>query len=98
MLNKKTLAAIGITALLASGCATTGRNYQTDIDAMNAKLAAMQAQLNQKEEELARVQDRLREEEAARMQAESERSVLAQKLETASRPAPVATRPDSDLK
>ena len=43
-----------------TGCAT-GRDYQTDIDALNAKLAILQGQLSAKDGEIARLQSQLKE-------------------------------------
>ena len=89
-------------SVMVSGCATT-RNYQGDIDALNAKVATLEGQLSEKEAELARLQNQIRDEESARQQAENEKRALSEKLENAlaQRAAAKATKaviPDSDLK
>ena len=44
-------------AVFLAGCATTGgRNYQTDIDALNAKVTALQGQLAAKDQEITHLQ------------------------------------------
>ncbi|MBI4432289.1 MAG: hypothetical protein HY592_02250 [Candidatus Omnitrophica bacterium] len=83
--------------LLIAGCATTGRNYQTDIDALNSKLSAMQGQISAKDEEIARLESRLREAEAERDRIESEKDKLSEKIEGMKRPN-TSSAPDSDLK
>ncbi len=89
-------------SLVASGCATT-RNYQGDIDTLNAKVATLEGQLSEKEAELAKLQNQIREEESARQQAENEKRALSEKLEDAlAKRASVKVAktviPDSDLK
>jgi len=93
---------LGLVFLL-SGCATTGRNYEADINALNSKVAALQGQLSAKDEEISRLEGQMREEEAARRDAESERQRLAAKLDNAltsreSKSKASQGRPDSDLK
>lgn len=89
-------------ALVVSGCATT-RNYQGDIDTLNAKVSSLEGQLSEKEAELARLQNQIRDEENARVQAENEKRALSERLEDALaeravvKAAKVAI-PDSDLK
>ena len=90
-------------SLAVSGCATT-RNYQGDIDTLNAKVSTLEGQLSEKEAELARLQNQIRDEENARRQAENEKRALSEKLEDAlaeraavKKARPVAI-PDSDLK
>ena len=89
---------------LSSGCATTGgRTAQADLDALNARIMALQSQLSEKDSEIAKLQNQMRDEETARVQAENERRRLADQLDStlvqlesskkASKPAP-----DSDLK
>lgn len=99
MLKKAGLGVFVLFLAAVSGCATTGRNYQTDIDALNAKVAAMQNQLSEKDGEIARLQERMQEDESALLRAENEKRALADQLEAASAKAvPASTRPDSDLK
>ena len=46
-------------SFLAAGCATS-RNYQPDIDALNAKVDALQTQLQAKNKEIGALNDQLR--------------------------------------
>lgn len=92
-------------ALAVSGCATSGRNNQTDIDALNAKVAALQGQLSQKDSQLDRLNDKVgsnaAELELARRQKDELEARLEDtlaKLKAAPAPAPKAVIPDSDLK
>ncbi len=74
--------------VLLAGCAT-GRNYQSDIDALNSRISALQGQLSSKDDEIARLQGQL-------SQAEAEKQRLATTL---SKPAAAASKPqESDLK
>ncbi len=86
-MSKRTIATFFsiLTAFSMTGCATTGRNYQTDIDATNAKVAAMQGQLSEKDQEIARLQSELNEQRSAASQAESEKRALADRLADAER-------------
>jgi chromosome segregation ATPase len=47
-------------AFVAAGCAAGRNNYQSDIDAMNGKIAGLQSQLDSKNRELAGLQDQQR--------------------------------------
>ncbi len=47
-------------AFVAAGCASGRTNYQSDIDAMNAKVAGLQGQLEAKNREIAGIQDQQR--------------------------------------
>ena len=63
---------IAISALFLSGCATTGgRNYQTDIDALNARVSAMQGQLAEKDQEISALKTKVDDERMAREAAET---------------------------
>jgi chromosome segregation ATPase len=75
-------------ALFASsvtGCATTGASKvgQSDIDALNARLSALQAQLSDKDAEIAKLRNQMKDEEAARVQAENDKESISRKLDTA---------------
>lgn len=97
--NVWTLVAV-VSLFVVTGCATT-RNYQGDIDALNAKVATLEGQLSEKDAEISRLENRMREEENARLEAENEKRALADKLEAARAKAVKVTRPsvvDSDLK
>ncbi|GEM_PF-1082358 len=99
---------LGLMAALA-GCATTEASKvgQSDIDALNVRLSTLQAQLSEKDAEMAKLQNRMRDEEAARAQAEDEKRTLSQKLDSAlsdlksAKAAPASANRvsnDSDLK
>jgi len=64
--------AVAISALFLSGCATTsGRNYQTDIDALNARVTALQGQLAEKDEQISSLKNKVDDERMAREAAET---------------------------
>ena len=73
-------AALGM--LVIAGCAT-GRNYQGDIDALNARISTLQGQLQAKDEEIAKLQNQQTEQQTALAQAESEKRMLSEKLDSA---------------
>lgn len=56
---KKALLVLAI-AFVASGCAAGRNNYQSDIDALNAKVSGLQTQLESKNREIASLQDQQR--------------------------------------
>ncbi len=65
-------AVIIVSSLFIMGCATTGgRNYQTDIDALNARLSAMQGQLAEKDQQISALKNSVEDERMAREAAES---------------------------
>ena len=78
-------------AVFLAGCATTGgRKYQTDIDALNAKVTALQGQLAAKDQEIthlqAQISDRRMADDAAQMamrKAEDDKRALEQRLNKA---------------
>ena len=71
-----------LSALFIMGCATAPtRNYQTDIDALNARVSAMQGQLSEKDQEIAMLKDKAEDERRAREAAENA-------LRSAQAPAP----------
>ncbi len=72
-----------IASILLTGCATTSRNYQPDIDALNARISTLQGQLSSKEEELSRMQNQLRDQDTRLGQAEAEKRILSEKLDSA---------------
>lgn len=82
MLSKALLVLLSVTSLMVFGCAT-GRNYQSDIDALNARVSTLQGQLSAKDEEISRLQGQVREEQQAKSQAASERGLIAEKLNAA---------------
>ena len=68
----KGFAGIAVTSLFLAGCATTpARNYQPDIDSLNAKLSAMQGQLAEKDTEISSLKSQVEDERLARQAAES---------------------------
>ncbi len=85
-------AGIILTSLLLVGCATT-RNNQADIDALNARLTALQGQMASKDQEIAALQNQVNEERLSREAAES-----ALKSADAARRATEAKGNVSDLK
>ena len=63
---------VAISSLFLSGCATTGgRNYQTDIDALNARVTALQGQLAEKDDEISSLKSKVEDERLAREAAET---------------------------
>lgn len=62
---------IVLSAVLITGCATTGRNNQADIDAMNARITALQGQMAEKDEEISKLKNDLSDQSMAREAAES---------------------------
>ena len=79
----KGFAGVVVTSLFLMGCATTGgRNYQTDIDALNARVSAMQGQLAEKDSEISTLKGQVEDERLARQAAETA-------LRSASAPEPV---------
>ena len=82
MFSKKSFFTFLAMTFVLAGCATTGRNYEADINALNSKLAALQGQISSKDEEIARLQSQVKDEESARAQAEAERRALLEKLES----------------
>jgi chromosome segregation ATPase len=87
--------------VMLAGCATGGRNYQTDIDALNARVNALQGQLSAKDQELSTLQNRMNDErmareaaEAALRKAENDRAAL----ESESKKAASSKAYASDLK
>ena len=92
-----------LTAFLITGCATGGRNYQTDIDALNARVSALQGQLAEKDQEIHKLQGDLNDQDMAReaaeramKDAENERRSLEAQLESARTKKAAAAQ--SDLK
>jgi chromosome segregation ATPase len=85
---KQYIGLVVLSAALITGCAT-GRSNQADIDALNARMSALQGQLAEKDSELNALQTQLADERMAREAAES-----------ALRSAPVvaAKKVQSDLK
>jgi chromosome segregation ATPase len=96
-----------ITGLLfISGCATTGRNYQTDIDALNSRVSSLQGELSEKDQEIARLQGQLGQQQSALAQAEADKRMLSDKLDRtmdqmdalSQKAQTQAAKVDSDLK
>ena len=78
-------------AVLLAGCATTGgRNYQTDIDALNARVTALQGQLAAKDQEISTLQSQISDQrmasdaaQTAMHKAEDDKRALEQQLRDA---------------
>ncbi len=85
------IALLAPVALLA-GCATSGRNYQTDVDSLNARMTALQGQLSAKDQEISALQSKMNDERLAReasesalRNAESEKQALTQQINSTSK-------------
>ena len=75
-----------------TGCATTGgRNYQTDIDALNARVTALQGQLAAKDQEISGLQTQVSDQRMAKEAAEAALKMQNTESQRAKAPA-------SDLK
>ena len=104
MLKKVRQGAVLACAVFLAGCATTGgRNYQTDIDALNARVTALQGQLASKDQEIAALQSQVSDQrmakdaaETAMRKTEEDRRDLADQLRSAQ--AKKAAAVPSDLK
>lgn len=95
---KRNAGVLLLTTMILAGCATTSpRNTQTDIDSMNARMAALEGQLAEKDRELAALKGQMGADRAARESAEAERARLASQLESA-RESSKPKAPASDLK
>ena len=107
-MKKAYLGAILLSAVVLAGCATTGANTKADVDALNARIAAMQSQLGEKDQEIARLQGQMTSQSAQAAQLEAEKRNLNEKLDQAlsdlkaaqrkPAPKPVKAADDSDLK
>ena len=94
MLKQLRGTAVWVLALALAGCATTGnKNYQGDIDALNARLTALQGQLAEKDQEISSLQTQVADQRMAKEAAEAALS----RAEDVSR-APGRSAPASDLK
>ncbi len=87
MLKKGKLWIFGALGILAlSGCAT-GRNYQADLDALNARISALQGQISSKDEELSRLRSEVNASESSQRaslaRAESDNRLLTERLNDA---------------
>ena len=87
MLKKINLGLLGLCVLLTTtGCAT-GRNYQADLDALNAKISALQGEISSRDEELAHLRSQVSQSETSQREAlaqtESENRKLNEKLNSA---------------
>ncbi|MBI3315807.1 MAG: hypothetical protein HYZ87_02395 [Candidatus Omnitrophica bacterium] len=89
MWRKSMWAVLFAGVLTVSGCAT-GRDYQTDIDALNSRVSTLQGQLSAKDEEITRLQNQLSQQQSDLSQkqsslaeAESEKRLLRDKLDSA---------------
>mgnify|MGYP001617376096 CR=1 FL=1 len=70
-MKRKGLGLIALSAAMLAGCATGGRNYQTDIDGLNARVNALQGQLAAKDQELGQLQNEVSDQRMAREAAEA---------------------------
>ncbi len=85
-MSKKALTVWVFCGFILAGCATTGsggRSSQADIDTLNQRVAALQGQLSEKDAEIAKMQNQMREDTVAMQQVESDKRALAEKLDAA---------------
>ena len=99
-MSKRSVSGLLLTALvLMTGCATTSvRSNQTEVDALNARVAALEGQLSEKDQAL---NDQKMAREAAESEmrkAESDKQKLADQLESAKAESRKPKAPVSDLK
>jgi septal ring factor EnvC (AmiA/AmiB activator) len=80
-INGLGLAVLGI--LFMAGCATTSRNYQSDIDSLNSRITSLQAQLSEKDQQISKLQGELGGQKDILNRAESEKRDLSDKLNSA---------------
>ena len=78
----KFLGLFAVVLFILSGCAT-GRNYQSDIDSLNSRVSALQGQLSAKDQEIAGLQSQLNSQQSVLAQAEADKRVLSEKLDSA---------------
>lgn len=101
------LMVVGVLAV--SGCATTSRSSQADLDALNSKVSTLEGQLSAKDGELSRLQSQVNDQRTALAQAEADKRVMGDKLDQAlaqlsvakerkAQPAPAPKQETSDLK
>lgn len=97
MLKKNIFVWMSVMTLMITGCAT-GKNYQGDIDSLNGKINSLQSESNGKDQEIARLQSQLSDQQRSLSQIEDEKRRLAEELEA--KAAKSAKKPsfDSDLK
>lgn len=83
MFKKSLLGLVSVAVMVVlAGCAT-GRNYESDINALNAKVNSLQSQVSSKDEELAKLQNQLKNQEMSNAQSETERRALNDRLNAA---------------
>ena len=93
-MRSKGCAGVILSVLFLTGCATA-RNNQADIDALNARLTALQGQMAEKDQELTALKTRLDDERMAREAAEA----ALKSAERAPRPSAPPKKPSvSDFK
>ena len=105
-MTRKSMQALALItgALTLAGCATTSRNYQADIDSLNSRITALQAQLSEKDQEAGKLRSQMGDQEARLKNAESEKRELSDKLNAAiakleaSVRKPMVNPEESDLK
>ena len=69
---RKVQSGLVLASVLAwSGCATTGGNTRTEIDALNARVSALQGQLAGKDQEITSLQNQFNDQRLAREAAET---------------------------
>lgn len=99
-MNRNGLGLFVAGALMLAGCATGGRNYQADIDSLNARVNAQQGQIAAKDQELAALQNQMNDQRMAREAAEAAlQRAEADRLSALNESKKSSAKPyDSDLK
>ena len=69
--------------IFISGCATTSKNYQPDIDSLNSRITSLQAQLSEKDQQISKLQNDLSGQKDALNRADYEKRELSDKLSSA---------------
>ena len=68
--------------LSLAGCATTpSRDYQSDIDALNARVSALQGELSAKDNKISSMQGQLSQQQAVLSDSETQKRRLSEKLD-----------------
>ncbi len=99
MFKKNLFVWFSVMVLMLSGCAT-GRNYQGDIDSLNSRINALQSESSGKDQEIARLQSQLSDQQRSLSELEDEKRRLQDSLDEKAAQAKTAKKPsfDSDLK
>ena len=104
-MKSRSLGCVLLGAAMLTGCATGGRNYQTDIDSLNARVNSLQGQLSAKDQELNALQNQVNDQrmakeaaEAALHKTERDRESLSEQLASELKKSAASKAYASDLK